>query len=148
MPEHVLATLDRISDPGTFGGQIAFLRGEALCAMGLFREAIRPLEDAADLAPSNLHVWVALAWCYKRTGQLSFAIQALESGLDAHPDEALLHYNLACYWSLGGNKDRALQYLEQAIELDSRFRDMTADEPDFDPIRTDPRFQTITSVIV
>ena len=36
------------------------------------------------------------------------------------------------------NKGLALQYLTQSFDLDPNYRDMVADEPDFDPIRDDP----------
>ena len=51
---------------------------------------------------------LALGWCYKRTNRLAQAIDSLERALREHPDEALLHYNLACYWSLAANGPKAL----------------------------------------
>ena len=55
-------------------------------------------------------------------------------------DEPLLHYNLACYWSLAGDPPRAVRALEEALDLDPDLRDQAAAESDFDPIRTDPEF--------
>jgi hypothetical protein len=34
----------------------------------------------------------------------------------------------------------AIDHLTKAISLDDRFRDLTGEERDFDPIRGDPRF--------
>jgi hypothetical protein len=62
--------------------------------------------------------------------------------------EAIIHYNLACYWSLARNKRYALKYLAQAFEIDAKYRDLVHDEPDFDFVRDDPDFQSLTSVIV
>ena len=60
----------------------------------------------------------------------------------------MLHYNLACYWSLARNRTLALRYLSRALEIDGNFRDLIADEPDFNPLRHDPEFVALTSVIV
>ena len=37
-----------------------------------------------------------------------------------HPDNALLHYNLACYWSLAGNNAKALDELSLAASSSIR----------------------------
>ena len=55
---------------------------------------------------------------------------------------------MACYWSLAGNCRWALDYLTRALEIDASYRDLVGNEQDFDPIRDDPRFQELTSVIV
>lgn len=148
MAHAALTTLERMQQPGTFKGQQLYLRGEALRSLERYVEAIAPLEQASDILPSNTHVWLALGWCYKRTGRLDLAILALERAEEVDPKQALIQYNLACYCSLAGSKQRALQYLSRAIRMDSHFRDLTGSETDFDPIRSDPEFRALTSVIV
>lgn len=127
---------------------VHFLQGQALRAMENYQDAIEPLKMALDLDPDNIHIHLALGWCYKRIGRLDLAIQALEEAMEVMPDEGIIHYNLACYWSLANNALLAVQYLNQSFEIDPNYRDMVCDEKDFDPIRNDPGFQSITSVIV
>lgn len=103
---------------------------------------------AADLDPGNTHIHLAMGWCYKRLGQIDRSIEALEDALACEPEDAILHYNLACYWSLAGNIELAVEYLSQAFQLDPSYRDLVADEADFDPIRRDPQFLAATEVIV
>jgi Flp pilus assembly protein TadD len=122
--------------------------GEALRELGRYREAIYPLRRSAELMPDDIRVWLSLGWCYKRTGHLDRAIEALEQALDFDPAEAVLHYNLACYWSLAHDRGRALDYLARALDMDSNFRDLVPEEPDFDPLRSDPGFKLLTSVVV
>lgn len=128
--------------------QIQYLRGEALRSMEMYSEAVQPLREAARSEHRKLNVMLALGWCYKRLGQLDDAIEALEEALCDYPDEGLLHYNLACYWSLASEPCLAIQYLSQAFELDPAYRDLVASETDFDPIREDPGFQALTAIIV
>jgi len=148
MPQHALDVLARLGDPDRFAAPTAYLWGEALRELQRYGEAIAPLNKAVQAQPGNIQVWVALGWCHKRTGRIDLAIRALEEALAVDPTEALLHYNLACYWSLAGSKRRALGYLSQALVINPKYRDLIDDEPDFDPIRSDPEFQAVTSIIV
>jgi len=143
-----LATLAELppEDRATPAAQL--LTGEALRALGQWQEALEPLRLVAEHDPQRLEAWLGIGWCLKRLGQLSAAIEALKNGLAAAPGQPILHYNLACYLSLEGNAAAAVEYLTQAISLDGRYRDLTEVEPDFDPIRTDPRFQAVTHVTV
>ena len=148
MIEHALRTLQRRGALVHGNGRACYLLGETLRELARYEEALLPLERSADLVPDDIHVWLALGWCYKRTGQLAKAIESLERAVRVDASEAILHYNLACYWSLARNRTLALQYLARALEIDANFRDMIADEPDFNPLRHDPEFKQLTSVIV
>jgi tetratricopeptide (TPR) repeat protein len=124
------------------------LEGEALRALGRFDVALEALRLVADQEPKRLEAWLGMGWCLKRLGRLDEAILALEQGLAASPREPLLLYNLACYHSLAGRVPAAIEHLTKAISLDDRYRDLTTAEPDFDPIRQDPRFVAVTHVTV
>jgi tetratricopeptide (TPR) repeat protein len=112
-----------------------------------YEEALLPLQRSADLIPDDIQVMLALAWCYKRTGQLAKAIESLEKAVHIDPSEAVLHYNLACYWSLARNRTLALRYLSRALEIDANFRDLVPDESDFNSLRHDPDFIALTGAI-
>lgn len=143
-----LAALDRLPEPTRSKPDARLLEGEALRALGCYEEAIAPLTAAAEEHPQRVEAWLGLGWCLKRLGRLSAAIDVLRKGLEASPRQPILFYNLACYHSLDGNVTAAVEHLTQAIALDDRFRDLTNVEPDFDPIRKDPRFLAATHVVV
>ena len=140
--------LKSIENPGGHKGQILFLQGQALRLMQRYADAVGPLREAAEYEPQNVHIRLALAWCYKRCRRLDLAIEALESALEADPSLAIVHYNLACYWSLAGNVKLAVAYLSQAFELEPEYRDLVQHERDFDPVRNHPHFLALTTVIV
>jgi Flp pilus assembly protein TadD len=148
MPRHALDVLSRFGDPATLPDHALYLQGQGLRELGQFREALVPLSRAAQGDPDNISIWLALGWCYKRTGKLDRAIEALEEALCAAPNDAIVHYNLACYWSLAKNKRQALVCLSRAIDLEDQYRNLVADEPDFDSIRSDPAFQALVRVTV
>jgi tetratricopeptide (TPR) repeat protein len=148
LPQLALDVLSRLGNPSDFGATTLYLWGETLRALGRYHDALESLARVARAEPENVHVWLAMAWCHKRTGRIDLAIDAMTSALTADPDEALLHYNLACYLSVAGEKNRALEHLSHALSLDPQYRRLVDDERDFDPIRSDPEFQTLTSIIV
>lgn len=148
MAEHALEALTHFDETDKLNSHALYLRGEALRELGQYGEALLPLARAAEEAPSNYKIWLALGWCHKPTGRIDLAIESLEEALAVDPQNALVHYNLACYWSLAGNKRQALLYLAQALDLDPNYRDLVSAESDFDPVRNDPAFRALTSVIV
>lgn len=129
-------------------GYVEYLRGQALRAMEHFQDAIAPLQRSAQADPENINAYLALGWCYKRIGRLDAAIQALEDAMEFGPGEAILHYNLACYWCLTKNKALTIQYLSQAFELDGQYRELAQEEHDFDLLREDPDFQMLLGAVV
>ncbi|WZP00091.1 tetratricopeptide repeat protein [Isosphaeraceae bacterium EP7] len=140
LPERALEILQARSDWATMQFEASLLAGEALRNLGRFREALKPLEVASGLHPDDLGVALALGWCYKRTHRLAQAIDVLERAARVTPEQPLLHYNLACYWSLAGNATKSLDELALALDLEPSLRAKLADEPDFDAIRGDPSF--------
>ena len=148
LANRALELLHRIRFFGRNRVTALLLEGQALRCMERYEQAIGPLTRSAELDPHNVHVWLALGWCYKRLGRLDMAIQSLEEALNVEPIEPIVLYNLACYWSLAGNRKLAIGYLSQALELDPSFRELADKESDFDPIRHDPEFQSLLSVQV
>ena len=143
MPEHGLRSLNLHEQLIHNDARGCYLLGECLRELRHHDAAIAPLCRSLELIPDDIHVWMALAWCYKRVGQVEYAIDALERAIDVEPGNAILHYNLACYWSLAHNPRMALRYLGNALDIDGNFRDFVQDEPDFDPLRHDPLFQSM-----
>ena len=144
LPRRALQILERRADWATMQFEAGFLTGEALRALERYREALKPLEVAAALKPGDVRVAIALGWCYKRTHRLAQAIDALERAERHNPDEPLLHYNLACYWSLAGNASKALDELAVALELEPELRNLIPEESDFDLLRGNPEFERLT----
>ena len=76
------------------------------------------------------------AWEAKRYDE---AKALLLEGLELHPGNASLLYNLACVEALSGEHDAALEHLAQAM-TDPRVRKWAETDSDLDSIRDDPRF--------
>lgn len=143
-----MAALDRLSDAERRKPYVLYLEGEALRTMERYPEAIRVLRQATESEPDNVGLWLALGWCFKRLRRLDRAIESLEKALSIQPDSALIHYNLACYWSLAGNVDVAVAYLTNAFDIDDSYRKLVAGESDFDPIRHTGLFRDAMRIVV
>jgi tetratricopeptide (TPR) repeat protein len=52
-------------------------------------------------------------------------------------------YNLACFYSLQGMKDQALEKLKIAFKDSQRLREWSKQDTDMDPLRDDPRYQAL-----
>ncbi|HEV3138422.1 MAG TPA: tetratricopeptide repeat protein [Pirellulales bacterium] len=148
MPRHALDVLARYGRSDSLPDHALYLQGEGLRALGHFREALGPLSRAAQGSPNSVHIWLALGWCHKRTGRIDLAIESLEEALAVEPNNALVNYNLACYWSVAGNRRQALSYLSRSFDLKDHYRALVGSEPDFDGIRSDPSFQALIRVTV
>ncbi|MBN2296194.1 MAG: hypothetical protein JXM70_27435 [Pirellulales bacterium] len=148
MPQHALDVLTRLGDLSNFNSHALCLWGEALQTMDRFADALIPLSRAAKLAPDNIHIWLAMGWCHKRTGDIDLAIEDLEEALAVDSSEAIIHYNLSCYLCLVGDKSRALFHLGEALAIDPEYRDLIEKEKDFDSIRSDPEFLQLVKIIV
>jgi tetratricopeptide (TPR) repeat protein len=141
MPDQALEELNEIDDPDAAAFEWNLLRGEALRERKDYRAAIKAYQRAQAAQPDELEVLMGLAWCYKRTDQLLKSIDMMHQAYLSHREEPIVLYNLACYYSLAGNKDQALSWLGRALRMNPELRNLIANETDFDPLRDDADFQ-------
>jgi tetratricopeptide (TPR) repeat protein len=95
-------------------------RGEAF--------SVSPWEESGEA----LRFWTTQEW--------DRAIEFLARRHAEDPENANTVYNLACAESRAGKTDDALDHLERAIALQPSFAESATADPDFAPIRDDPRF--------
>ncbi|TWT96725.1 TPR repeat-containing protein YrrB [Botrimarina colliarenosi] len=143
MSAQALGSLQRRGKLVHADAHACYLMGEAFRELDRHSEAVIPLRRSVELDPTPTEAWLALGWCYKRSGRLDEAIWSLEQAIRRTPGDALLNYNLACYYSLAGRNLDALRRLKRAFDLDASFRSMVTGEPDFAPLRDDPAFRML-----
>ena len=97
-----------------------------------------------------LHPMFHLGWYALRRGDtardrhlnLTMANQSMD--LDDSPHwQGTVTYNQACYHSLVGETEQAIELLGPALELKPDLIELARKDPDLDPIRSDPAFQQI-----
>jgi uncharacterized Ntn-hydrolase superfamily protein len=92
-------------------------------------------------------IWDALrrATSFHQPGKYAEGAALLRVELAKQGDDPVLLYDLACFESLAGESERALAHIARALELDPQLRPGAARDSDFDPVRQDPRFQSLVS---
>ncbi len=82
----------------------------------------------------------AQALQYWQTEEWDKAIEVLEQHLAETPDNAGVHYNLACANARAGRPDAALEHLARAVALRASFAEYAQADDDLASIRDDERF--------
>ena len=141
MPDHALRELRSIEEIGDDRFNASMLRGEALLMKGDLRPALDAFRQSHLEKPTELLPLMKMAWCFKRTEQLPLAIDAMKLAYQFHKEVPVVLYNLACYYSLAGEKEDALSWLGRAFRMDRDLLKLVAEETDFDPLRDDADFQ-------
>ena len=146
MPDHALRELGRIEDIGDDRFNTCMLRGEALLMKEEKLQALDAFREAHLEKPTDLNALMRMAWCFKRIDQLPKAIDAMKLAYQFHKEVPVVLYNLACYYSLSGEKDEALSWMGRAFRMDRELLKLIPKETDFDPLRNDSDFQHLLAL--
>ena len=120
-----------VSDPKVRRGAVGLEEGTTVLVVGgvpgkAFRAS--PWEAWLEAAP------------HMESGDHERGIEIFERTLADYPGNPNVLYNLACFESLAGRTDDALEHLGEAVVADPRTREWAQADSDFDAIRSDPRF--------
>jgi tetratricopeptide (TPR) repeat protein len=118
-------------------------RGNVLDDLGQNEAAVASYNHALAIKPDDHYAWNNRGVALLNLGQNEAAVASYDRALEIKPDDHEAWYNKACYHALQNDPDRALSALKRVIELDPECREWAKDDTDFDPIRQDPRFQTL-----
>jgi tetratricopeptide (TPR) repeat protein len=119
-------TLVFLDDPNERRGAVATMDGTTVLAVGGARgEAYRvsPWEYVFGSVPA----WERRDW--------DEAERLLREGLDTHPGNPSVLYNLACVLAQGGRTDEAIELLRQALEAEPKYREYAETDTDLDSLR-------------
>jgi tetratricopeptide (TPR) repeat protein len=75
-----------------------------------------------------------------KSGDYERAAEIASEGLTEHPDHPTIHYQLACYYALGGDRERALEHLKVGVARNPKLKEWAAKDSDLDSIRDDPSY--------
>ena len=126
------------------------LWGQALTELGRRDEARRANEGAVEsierhleLNPDEARAYSLGASVLVRLGQTDRSKQWTQQAIKLAPNDPLVLYNAACNFALLGETNNALDGLERAIEVGVAVGDWIKHDPDFESLRSHPRFQAI-----
>jgi len=148
MADSAMYHLNQITDPRGHASTVLYLKGQACRMAERYPEAVDWFDKLIEIEPDNMPALLAVAWCHKRTDNLASSIDTMGQAIACEPDNAIAHYNLACYLALDGQVQLCVNRLTDALKLEPQFRVYITDESDFDPVRDHPDFQMLVSVPV
>jgi len=105
-------------------------------------------EKLVEDKPDYVDALIPLAEAYTKAGLFQKGLKTDKKLAQFKPDDAIVHYNLACSYSLTEDIAKAFDALKAAINLGySDFKYMDAD-PDLAVLRKDQRYKKIISNVV
>ncbi len=102
-------------------------------------------EDLLKGKPDFVDALILLADAYTKKGLLDKGLEADLKLSGLRPADPIIHYNLACDYSLLKDAERCLETLAKAITLGYREFKFMEKDPDLAYIRQDARFTELVS---
>jgi len=109
----------------------------------VYRRSLEVIEKHLELNPDDSRAIFLGATALIDLGRTERAHRWVKKAQAIDPDDALLLYGVACFYSRIENADEAIQSLERAITAGIAHKEWIEHDSDFDFIRGDPRFQAL-----
>jgi len=104
-------------------------------------EAAWAFENVLKLNPDYVLAHSALAGIYRRLGQEANANDHISIALPKMDNEST--YNLACFYAICGEADKAMNYLQQALKNNDTTIEWIKSDPDLELLHDDSRYQNL-----
>jgi len=102
--------------------------------------AIAAAEELTRKIPEMEAGWIGWAYALRELNRIEEALALLTRAETQHRHRsALVHYNLACYLSLLGDRTKATARLKRAFRLDPAFKNESLHDKDLEPLWNDIR---------
>jgi TolB-like protein len=125
--------------------RVHFWLGRAYAQIGKFGEALAQAERAG--APGSVLQLTETAYAAARAGMTERSRELLQSLKEHAQDRYVPAYDFASIHIALGEKELALEYLQEAYQGHSWALIVIAVEPRLDPLRSDPRFQRLVQKV-
>lgn len=87
--------------------------------------------------PQEEDWWVSDAYATRRCESIESAREILLEGLVLHEGSSIIRYNLACYACVLENLGECMDYLNEAVRLDDKYKLMAVEDDDLEKVRDD-----------
>jgi len=124
-------------------GRTRSVLGEVYVQKSLHTEGIAELKRAVDLTQGGSAAISALGHAYARSGDRAAARKVLDQILSERSRGYFPAFRIALVHVGLGEKDRAFEWLDKAVEERDSWLIYLKAKPDFDPLRSDPRYAAL-----
>jgi hypothetical protein len=131
--------------PDTAAVSAVMKEGQSAVQEANFTAAIESFKKATEMDPKNGRAWQMLGYSLHAANRLDEALPIHLKAAEFKQVAPVATYNVACVYSLKGDKDKAMQWLEKAVSLGFNDKDQVVNDTDFAGMKDDPRFQKLVS---
>ncbi|MEE8479007.1 MAG: protein kinase [Candidatus Neomarinimicrobiota bacterium] len=118
-------------------------KGRSSDAKIFFQKCISNAEKQIQINPTNARALYMGSGALVHIGDKKRALDWAEQALQMDPNEPATFYNVACTFSNAGNIKKGLEFLEKAVDAGFARKDWMEFDTDLDPLRDDPKFESI-----
>ncbi len=93
--------------------------------------------------PTNVRACLGASFGYFRMGKIDAVKRQIAKAKALDPEDSIINYNMACLYSLIGEKKEALHFLTRAVNRGMRHRAWLDNDSDLDNLRKEPEFVTL-----
>jgi len=105
------------------------------------------MEGVVRRDPGYVEALQILGDDYTRRGRFVAGLRVDEQLAQLRPADALIHYNLACSYTLTGNYNQAVAALEKSLNLGYRDFKWLSQDPDLSELRQHPLYKNIRATV-
>jgi adenylate cyclase len=109
----------------------------------IVREGIRRARKQLKLNPVDRRILSLASGSLYEIGDKEEAFEWINRALKLYPEDAGVLINAACLFAKDNNKEKALAILEKAFSKGYGNVKWISHDPDFDPVRNEPRFKAL-----
>jgi tetratricopeptide (TPR) repeat protein len=140
-----IAACAQQSDPGEFFTVLNSAR--QFTTTQKWKEAVDAWEQVVERNPVNGEYIARLGEAYYYIAQYAKSIDAYKKQIElGYGNLYIAAYNIACCYSLAGEKENALQWLQKSFDMGFRSYTVAQKDADFNNISSDPRFKKIVAL--
>jgi tetratricopeptide (TPR) repeat protein len=129
--------LEKIDPFNRAAPEILTLRISIYCGLEKWELMAEIAKRLTEFEPDNPEWPVLLAYATRRAISIETAKEILLNAESKFPKQAIIKYNLACYFCQTGDMNTAKNYLKKALEIDLNWRITALDDPDLQPLWND-----------
>jgi len=129
----------------TLLGQSLKMLGRIAEAREAFQQGIRRVEQVLALNPVDGRALSVGSMALLGDDRIERALQLSQKALDLYPDDIRALVCATCLRARIGQKEQALETFGRLVALGWGKRDWVDNDPDYDTLRDDPRFQSLVA---
>lgn len=117
--------------------------GETKRARNANLECMEAAKARVRSHPDDTRAWTMGASVLVELGEPEKAEKWVQTALAVDSEEPIIEYNAACVYTALGKNDEAIECLKKARENGSLSHGWSMNDPDLEPLHSDPRFQAL-----